>query len=359
MKVTRVKSDSGTYDVYVGEQLRYKIESLLPKSYSSVMIITDDLVARHYLEDVRNSIIQYDRVYTSIINHGESSKSIDTFYRLHSDAIDYGLDRKSLIIALGGGVVGDLAGFVAATYMRGIDFVQMPTTILAHDSSVGGKVAINHQKGKNLIGNFFSPAAVVYDVDTIHSLSAQEFRSGYAEIVKEALIADRHFFDELMQTGLSRLTNAEIASHINKGIAIKAEVVESDEKEAGIRKHLNFGHTFGHALEALQGYSGIAHGEAVAIGMLFALQVSEAVFSVQLPFDKLYSWLETNSYPLQLPEMDLQHIINTMKLDKKTEGTTIQMVLLKSIAHPVTVEVSDADLKNHLELFKKKLSTRL
>lgn len=357
MKVTEIESSTKTYHVFIGEQLRYKVKDFLPKDYSSILIITDNLVSGHYLEDVLSNMDQ-EHVYTSVIENGEGSKSIETFYQLHTRAIDCGLDRKSLIIALGGGVVGDLAGFVAATYMRGIDFIQMPTTILAHDSSVGGKVAINHRKGKNLIGNFYPPTAVIYDVNTLHTLNAQEFRSGYAEIVKEALIDEPTFFESLMEVNLSQLTNEKIASDINKGIKIKAAVVEKDEKEAGIRKFLNLGHTFGHALEALQGYHGISHGEAVAIGLLFAFQVSEKTFAVRLPFEQLYSWLASNGYPLQLPEMNPTHIINKMKLDKKTEGTRIQMVLLRSIAQPESVEISDDDLLNHIELFTETLSSR-
>ncbi|GAA0599858.1 3-dehydroquinate synthase [Virgibacillus siamensis] len=357
MNVTRINASSKTYYVYVGEGLRTKVEEFLPKTYSSILIVTDNLVAGHYLEDIEHNF-DNERVYTAIIENGEESKSIEMFHQLQTKAIDCGLDRKSLIVALGGGVVGDLAGFVAATYMRGIDFIQMPTTILAHDSSVGGKVAINHEKGKNLIGNFYSPAAVIYDVDTLKSLNQKEFRSGYAELVKEALIADGTFFNTLMSVNLSDLNNTTIADHINQGITIKAEVVEADEREAGIRKYLNFGHTFGHALEALQGYHGFSHGEAVAVGLLFAFQVSEETFSIRLPFERLFSWLRSNGYPLQLPELDSKHMLSKMKLDKKTEGKKVQMVLLQSIAQPITVEISDDDLLRHIELFKKTLSGR-
>ncbi|WP_174613602.1 3-dehydroquinate synthase [Virgibacillus ihumii] len=357
MKVTKVKSSAKTYGVYIGEGLRTKIKEFFPTTYSSILIITDDLVAGHYLEDVQRNF-DNEHVYTAIIENGEGSKSIEMFHQLHTKAIDCGLDRKSLIIALGGGVVGDLAGFVAATYMRGIDFIQMPTTILAHDSSVGGKVAINHAQGKNLIGNFYPPAAVIYDVNTLQTINQQEFRSGYAELVKEALIADEPFFDSLMSVHLSDLTSKTIADHINRGIAIKADVVEADETEAGIRKYLNLGHTFGHALEAIQDYHGFSHGEAVAIGMLFAFQVSEQTFPVSLPFNQLYSWLKSNGYPLQLPKLDSMHIINKMKLDKKTEGKKVQMVLLRSVAQPVTAEISDDDLLNYIDLFMETLSGR-
>lgn len=354
MRVTKIHSASNTYHVYVGENLRYEVSNFLPKEYTSVLIITDKTVEKHYLESVKNGI-SHNRVFTSIISVGEKAKTIDTFYQLHTDAIKYGLDRESLIIALGGGVVGDVAGFVAATYMRGIDFVQMPTTILAHDSSVGGKVAINHEQGKNLIGNFYPPAAVIYDVQTLNTLDNKEVRSGYAELVKEALIADEDFFYSLLESDLSKLSNQVLADQINRGIEIKASVVEVDEREAGVRKHLNLGHTLGHALESLLGYGARTHGELVAIGLLFAIRVSEKVFSINLPYNQLLEWLKINNFPLQLPNFNTQHIIDKMKLDKKTVGNSIQMVLLRGIAQPAIVEINDEDLFFYIESFMQDL----
>src|SRR5699024_9276236 len=197
------------------------------------------------------------RVDYSIIQHGEEAKGVDTYYKLLTDAITAGLDRQSLIIALGGGVVGDVAGFVSATFMRGIDYVQMPTTILAHDSSVGGKVAINHEQGKNMIGSFYPPRAVIYDITTLSTLNLQEIRSGYAELVKEALIADEVFFNSLMDTDVTALTSLQLSADLQQGMAIKSQIVEADERESGVRKHLNLGHTLDHALEAELGYGNI------------------------------------------------------------------------------------------------------
>src|SRR5699024_12560597 len=196
-----VKTSTHSYKVQLGEKNSYDIRFLLPKTYHSIMIVTDSVVAKHYLEDVKKSF-KVDEVHTAIIPAGEQSKSIQQFYELQTKAIQFGLNRHSLIIALGGGVVGDLAGFVAATFMRGIDFIQVPTTILAHDSSVGGNVAINHELGKNLIGSFYSPEMVIYDVEMLQTLSVMEVRSGYAELVKEALIADQQFFETLLQIDL-------------------------------------------------------------------------------------------------------------------------------------------------------------
>lgn len=356
MNVTKVVSASNTYRVYTGEKLRHELKRFLPESYTSILIVTDEMVAKHYLEDVKRSLAG-EKVFSSIIPYGEQSKSVETFYQLHTDALNYGLDRESLIIALGGGVVGDVAGFVAATYMRGINFVQMPTTILAHDSSVGGKVAINHEQAKNMIGSFYSPSAVIYDVETLLTLSKKEVRSGYAELVKEALLADKKFFYSILDSDLSFLSKQTMSDDLNKGIAIKASIVESDEKETGIRKHLNLGHTLGHALESLLGYGDRTHGEAVAIGLLFAIHVSEQVFTVKLPYEQLTNWLKANCYPLELPTIDTKRILNKMKLDKKTVNTNIQMILLQGIAKPTIVELNDQDLFVYLDSFINRMTT--
>jgi 3-dehydroquinate synthase len=184
-----VRHKSGEYPIIIRDGIRFQLKEYLKKNYSSILIVTDEAVEKLYLNDVKSSLRGIP-LYTSLIPSGEASKSMDVYARVLTEAIENGLDRNSLIIALGGGVVGDLAGFAAATFMRGIDYIQVPTTILAHDSSVGGKVAINHPLGKNLIGSFYPPAGVYYDIGTLHTLSAQEVRSGYAELIKEAFISD-------------------------------------------------------------------------------------------------------------------------------------------------------------------------
>lgn len=350
MAQLNIKSSTHHYPIYIGEDLRLRLNDFIPTSYSSIMVITDQYVSQLYLQDVLNNFSSH-QVYNVVIPSGEASKSIQMYYDLQTKAIENGLDRQSLIIALGGGVVGDLAGFVAATFMRGIDYIQIPTTILAHDSSVGGKVAINHELGKNLIGNFYPPQAVIYDVKTLHSLSEQEVRSGYAELIKEALIADHSFFYELLSTCIYSVSNKQLGDHLLSGIKIKASIVESDEKEAGIRKFLNLGHTLGHALEAELGYGHIAHGEAVAIGLLFALRLSENKYSIELPYDALHQWLTRNNYPLSLKDIDVQSIINHMKHDKKAINDKIQMILLSDVAKPTVTTISDEDLQFYLNKF--------
>lgn len=355
MEAIHVGSSSHSYPIYIGEGIRHNFNQYLNKEYSSILIITDEKVADLYLKDLKQAI-KHHAVYEMIIPAGEQSKNIDNFYALQTKAIKFKLDRQSLIIALGGGVVGDLGGFVAATYMRGIDYIQVPTTILAHDSSVGGKVAINHELGKNLIGSFYPPQMVVYDVQTLQSLKHEDIRSGYAELVKEAVIADKVFYQTLLETNLNKINNANLVAHLRKGIEIKAKVVEEDEKETGVRKYLNFGHTLGHALEAELGYGILKHGEAVAIGLLFAFYVSENTFSNKLPSDALVKWLEENNYPLQLKHLNTDALITKMRSDKKVVNNNIQMVLLKDIAEPTVLNINDDVLHEQLRSFLEKLS---
>lgn len=354
MEEIQVRSSSHSYPIFIGENIRFQINKFLKKKYSSILIVSDDQVADLYLADLKKDLPN-DQVFQAIIPAGEQSKNIDAFYQLHTEALQFGLDRQSLILALGGGVVGDLAGFVAATYMRGIDYIQVPTTILAHDSSVGGKVAINHQLGKNLIGNFYPPMAVIYDIATLESLNDKEIRSGYAELIKEALIADEVFLNSVMNTNLHKLSNAKLQEHIQAGIKVKASIVEFDEREAGIRKHLNLGHTLGHAIEAELGYGSLSHGEAVAIGLLFSLHISEDLFSIHLPYEPLLSWLKANGFPLDVPQLNEDALIHKMKSDKKVVNKEIQMVLLKKIGEPTVVNITEQNLQLYLNSFFRKL----
>lgn len=354
MNQINIKSSSQTYKIFIDENIRFNIKKYIPSSYSSIMIITDENIAPLYLNDVKVNFTKQE-VCEVIIPAGEQSKSFQSYYDLQTKAINYGLDRQSLIIALGGGVVGDLAGFVAATFMRGIDYIQIPTTILAHDSSVGGKVAINHEAGKNLIGNFYPPRAVIYDVETLQTLSENEIRSGYAELIKEALIADQYFLTSLFKTNLTFLSSTELKQHLIKGIKIKAHIVERDEKESGERMYLNLGHTLAHAIESAKGYGNITHGEAVAIGLLFSIYMSKQLLFAELPYKDLFIWLKENNYPLSMDSINLTTIIERMKLDKKTINNNIQMVLLKQIGKPTIVEVPDEELYTYLNKFVREL----
>lgn len=355
MKQMNVTTSTNDYPIYVGKSLRFQLNELITKPYSRILIITDDVVAPLYLEDVKKSLQDF-QIIEAVIPSGEFSKNIDQYYHLQTVALENHLDRQSLIVALGGGVIGDLAGFVAATFMRGIDYIQMPTTILAHDSSVGGKVAINHELGKNMIGAFYPPRAVIYDIDTLQSLPTEEVRSGFSEIVKEAFIANNDLLEQLLTKKLSDISEDELIHYLYEGILVKAKIVEEDEKESNIRKFLNFGHTLAHAIEAELGYGKITHGEAVAIGMLFALRVSERYTDANLQTESYKQWLKTNTYPLSLYGIKRNDIIEKMKLDKKAQNQQIQMVLLKQIGKPEIVNFSDEQIAEYIDAFIKELN---
>lgn len=359
MNTIVVKTSTNEYSVAIGPGLRFEVEKFIKKPYSKIFIITDSNVEPLYLQDVYNGLDSKFNVNYTVVPAGESSKSVRVYFDIMTEVIEAGLDRQSLIIALGGGMIGDLAGFVAATFMRGIDFIQVPTTILAHDSSVGGKVAINHPEGKNLIGSFYPPQAVIYDVETLHTIPLTEVRSGYAEIVKHSLIYEEPFWDHVKPVDLKRpLADEKLIKHLMRGIQVKASIVERDEREANIRQYLNFGHTLGHALEADLGYGKLTHGEAVAIGMLFAMKVSENYFQIELPYQELLTWFKNNQYPTQLPQLDISKLIKRMKKDKKAKKQAVQMVLLRKLGEPSVEQVNDHDLTVQLEKFLRELVER-
>ncbi|MCP8616698.1 3-dehydroquinate synthase [Salirhabdus salicampi] len=352
MQTIPIHTEQHHYNVYIGEGLRHQLANFLPKSYNRVFVITDDIVSKLYLHDVQVGLPSDSHVSTFVVPAGEQSKSFEQFEGIHTAAIKSGLDRNSLIIALGGGMVGDLAGFIASTYMRGIDFIQVPTTILAHDSSVGGKVAINHPLGKNLIGNFHQPVAVIYDMETLKSLPTAEVRSGMAEVMKHAWISDEKFLHDLLQN--ESLHTQQLADAIVQGIKVKAAIVSEDEKESGIRKYLNFGHTLGHAIESELGYGRITHGEAVAVGMLFALHLSEKYNNITLPTKEYQAWLRRLQYPLGIiEELPVEGIVARMIGDKKNRQGEIHMVLLESVGKPKIVPFKKDQIQFELTRFQE------
>jgi 3-dehydroquinate synthase len=347
MEQLDIQTRSKTYPVWIGSGLRHRIGQLLSEGsnkFSSFLVITDDVVAEHYLGDVLDGLKREDHVHHYVVSHGEQSKSFQAFFDCQTFALESGLDRKSAVIALGGGVVGDLAGFVAATFMRGIGFIQMPTTLLAHDSSVGGKTGINHPLGKNLIGSFYQPDAVIYDTDTLATLPARELRSGFAEVIKESLIGDASLYEMLKETVTSPddLRKFPFETILKRAISVKAKIVAQDEKESGVRAHLNFGHTLGHALEAELGYGKITHGEAVAMGMVFAMRLSEAYYGIKLPVKPFKDWLTRLGYSVAVPEnVTPEMLLSRMKRDKKAEDNHIRFVVMKAIGEVDTVFVED------------------
>lgn len=350
MKTLQITASTHEYEVVLGEGIRHRIPDMLEKDYQSILIITDDQVSDYYLEDVKQSFTSDRYVYTAVVPSGEASKSMECYEQLLDACTTHQLDRRSLIIALGGGMIGDLAGFTASTYLRGIDYIQVPTTILAHDSSVGGKVAINHHRGKNLIGSFFNPQKVVYDLETIATLSRKEIRSGYGEVIKHAFLSDVNWLDSLLDVSLDTLTSRQLEEDLYRGIQVKASIVEKDEKEADIRQYLNLGHTLAHAVESELGYGRVTHGEAVALGLLYALKLSSITSGKDLRVNDYVNWLRKNEYPLDLLRgLDAEKLVDRMKWDKKTIGRQINFVLLDGVGHPYVQAMDDSLLLNELK----------
>jgi 3-dehydroquinate synthase len=342
-----IRTASKTYPVWIGNNIIDQLPKIINETdldITKILVITDETVANLYLDQVVEVLKSHFPIISYSVPAGEKAKSFQTFYDCQTFALENELDRKSLIIAFGGGVIGDLAGFVAATFMRGIPFIQVPTTLLAHDSAVGGKVAINHPLGKNMIGAFHQPEAVVYDINYLKTLPEKELRSGFAEVIKHAMIKDADFFQWLkkeIQT-LNDLREEHLIAAIKKGISIKAEIVSEDEKESGVRSFLNFGHTLGHAIEAELGYGSITHGDAVALGMLFAVQMSEDLFSINLDYQSLQRWFKQLGYPVHiLKQLEPMKLLKRMKKDKKAISGKVKFILLRSIGHVVIEELED------------------
>lgn len=342
-----------SYPIIIGEALLQQAPELLKEagvlSKSKLMVITDQHVAPQYLEPLLNVLTSAGYpVESSVIEPGEQSKSLAVYEKIMTEAIRAGLDRKSAILALGGGVVGDLAGFVAATYMRGIDFVQMPTTLLAHDSSVGGKVAINHSLGKNLIGAFHQPKAVIYDTSTLRTLPKREVAAGFAEVVKHGLIADESFVNwlERESEALWSLEPEVLAKAIYQGCRVKAEIVSADETEQGQRALLNLGHTFGHAFEALSSYSTLNHGEAISIGMCIAAKLAERIgFAQPGTYERTRHVLSLYRLPTAWPAgLTPEAVLEAMKRDKKTVSGKLALVLPRSIGSVEVVKDVDEEV---------------
>ncbi|RQW20475.1 3-dehydroquinate synthase [Bacillus sp. C1-1] len=351
MKV-HVQTEHKSYDVIIEQGILNQAGSIIEKvaPASRYMLIVDEQVATHYLQTFLQTFT-HTAVHVSIVPSGEQSKSFAQYEDLLNDCFNYQLDRSSVIIAFGGGVIGDLAGFVAGTYMRGISFVQVPTTLLAHDSSVGGKVAINLEKGKNMVGLFHQPELVLYDPQLLKTLPEKEWRSGFAEIVKMGFIADHDFLVWLEEEidSLASISYEVLERMIERAIALKARIVQQDEQELGIRGILNFGHTLGHAIEAELGYGKVTHGEAVMVGMAFALKFSERYHSIDLASDRYVAWIQSLGYTVEIPtSLGVEDLISRMMKDKKARHGTLHYVLLnalgKATIEPITAEELVAEL---------------
>lgn len=364
MVMHKVPVDLGerSYNILIGEQLLQQVGTLAQSegigTGSACLVITDEHVAAAgHLATVMESLQAAGyRANQAVVKAGEATKSFAEAERLYNLAFECGLDRKSAIFALGGGVVGDLAGFIAATYMRGIKFVQLPTTILAHDSSVGGKVAINHPRSKNLIGAFYQPELVVYDIVALTTLPEREIRSGLAEVIKHGAIWDAEFFAWL-ESGIEKAVGLEpgyLAELLARSCAVKASIVSKDEKEQNLRAILNFGHTLAHALESASGYGVLTHGEAVAIGMVFAARLSEQLGHINdADVSRIRSLLQRTGLPVELPAgCNTEELISLMKQDKKTAAGKLTFVLLNSLgAAAAAAQIEEEAVRLQLQLY--------
>ncbi|EGL82862.1 3-dehydroquinate synthase [Caldalkalibacillus thermarum TA2.A1] len=347
VKTLTVDLGERSYPIWIGQGLLSKLPAYLQTlgitSSQTLLVVTDDHVGALYLEPVLKGLQRAGfRVFSYSVPAGEQAKSLSYYEQIITYALEHKLDRQSVILALGGGVVGDLAGFVASTYMRGIPFVQLPTTLLAHDSSVGGKVAINHPLGKNMIGSFHQPLAVIYDTATLSTLPEREVACGFAEVLKHGFIWDEAFVDWLEENAnpCRALQEPFLSEALYRACHIKSQVVSQDEKETGLRAILNFGHTFGHAFEALGHYRDFTHGEAVAIGMAVAAHVSEAVYGQQGLAERVTRLLSTYGLPVEWHTLpwSFEQVLEKMYTDKKVMAGRLRLVLLERMGRAVIAD---------------------
>lgn len=325
--------ESNNYPIIIEKNAIDKLDDYIAE-YQHVFILIDQNVAQLW-----PSIKKRFQSYIMIeIPSGEQVKYIQYYDQYMNQLLEHHPTRQSCVVAIGGGATGDFAGFIAATLLRGVDFIQVPTTLLAHDSSVGGKVGINAAYGKNLIGAFHRPKAVIYDLNFLTSLPTTEIQSGYAEIYKHALLSNHEAVDTLEQhyATLQSLKHLDhIEQHIVQGIETKLDIVIEDENEKGKRKFLNLGHTFGHAIEYAHH---MPHGHAVMIGILYQFYVANIILQTQFATDHFYHYLKQLEYPLSLLDtFDFESLYTLMLSDKKNTATGVQMVLLERIGQ-ATVE---------------------
>ncbi len=338
MKAHKVNVDLGarSYPIFIGHGILKNIDYENFIKSNKVVVITNQKVAPLYLDKMESILKKKEKEYFSIvIADGEEQKSLKTLEIIITKMLEKKVERTATILALGGGVIGDMAGFAAAIYQRGINFIQVPTTLLAHvDSSVGGKTAVNHSLGKNMIGAFHQPKCVVIDIETLDSLPRRDLIAGFAEIIKYGCITDVNFFEwlELNVENLKRKSKDHMVYAIKKSCEIKAKIVNEDEKEKGKRAILNFGHTFGHAIETSLGYGVWLHGEAIGCGMIMASLLSYKLGLINYKkFTRIKNLIEKFELPIEFPNLQIDEFIELMSNDKKVKNNLIYYVLLEDI----------------------------
>lgn len=349
MKTVNVNLGDRSYPIFIGQALLGEKKYLA--SYikgQQVMVVSNETVAPLYLEQTLAALTDF-KTATTILPDGESYKTLEILNKIFDQLLEQRFDRQCTLIALGGGVIGDMTGFAAACYQRGVEFIQIPTTLLAQvDSSVGGKTGVNHPLGKNMIGAFHQPQVVVCDTNTLNTLADRELSAGLAEIIKYGLIRDASFFEWLEQN-MQKLLNRDpeaLAFAIERSCQNKAEVVAEDEHEGGVRALLNLGHTFGHAIETGGGYGTWLHGEAVSIGTILAADLSQRLgWITQETVQRIKAIFIAARLPIEIPSnISTETLLNLMKVDKKVRSGRVRLVLLKSIGEAILTADYPAEL---------------
>lgn len=336
MSTVQVDTPGGSYPIHVAAGRLDRLAESIPADATTIAVVTNSTIAALYKQRVDAALSKTGkRILYIELPDGEAYKTWQTLNVIFDALLQNRLDRKAVLVALGGGVVGDICGFAAASYMRGVRFVQVPTTLLAQvDSSVGGKTAINHPLGKNMIGAFYQPIAVEIDTDVLATLPAREVSAGLAEVIKYGLIIDAEFFAwcEANVAALRALDPDAITYAIRRSCELKAQVVSQDERESGLRALLNFGHTFGHAIESGLGYGKWLHGEAVGCGMVQAAELSALTQGFpRADVDRVRAVVQAIGCPTQPPMLGTEHWIDLMQVDKKTEGGRLRFIVLSAI----------------------------
>jgi 3-dehydroquinate synthase len=350
MQTLHIQLENRSYPIYIGEGLLSQmklIESHLKQKH--VAVVTNTTVATLYLDPLLSLLkVHGIKAFPIILPDGESYKNQETLNLIYDALLKEKCERTVTLIALGGGVIGDMTGYAAATYLRGVPFIQIPTTLLSQvDSSVGGKTGINHPMGKNMIGAFYQPQCVIADIDTLRTLPQREFSAGMAEVIKYGLIRNETFFTWLEKNieGLMKLNSSLLIEAIQRSCQNKADVVEIDEHESGIRATLNLGHTFGHAIENAMGYGVWLHGEAVATGIVMAAHLSKLMGWVKgEEFTRIIKLLKEANLPTDPPKISEEQYMELMRMDKKVVDGKIRLVLQKGIGDAVIT--SDYDAKH-------------
>jgi 3-dehydroquinate synthase len=340
-EIIQIDTEQKSYQIFLGVELKNQLNTFLDKTPGKRVFVVYD----EHLKSTFQSLKVLPSVIGSYeVASGESSKSIESYYKIHTELMKVQLKRTDYLIALGGGVVGDLTGFVAATYQRGCGFIQVPTTVLAQvDSSVGGKTAINHDLGKNMIGAFKQPDAVIADFELLKTLSSRQFINGFSEIIKAAILGDEALFKSLEE--LEGIDTCDLLPIISSSINVKKYFVEADEKDLGIRNQLNLGHTFGHAIETIFQYQNILHGEAVAIGMIIAANFAyDNKMLCAKDRDRIQRLIERIGLPTELPKAcNPDNMIKAMTLDKKNLNAGVTFIVPRKIGYCEIIKDYSAD----------------